>query len=157
MKNFQMGNVFLILSFCVTMTGIAQSLYNGVGHIPASHQVNWIGAALLNPISVADHILNITDYTTGNDNEKINDAMDDAQNLGGITIIYFPPGNYVFHQTVELRDSIIIQGAGAESTHFIFDNGKCENGLLIQGIGEQYDRVVTMDIPKTGKDIMSPL
>ncbi|RMD48011.1 MAG: hypothetical protein D6830_07740, partial [Ignavibacteria bacterium] len=154
MKTLRISRFFLMLNFCLTLTGISQSIYNGVGHIPPESQVDWTNAGLLNPITVADHILYITDYTTGNDNEKISDAMDDAQNLGGITIIYFPPGNYVFNQTVELRDNIIIQGAGSESTHFIFDNGKCENGFLIQGIGEQYARVVTMDIPKTGKDIM---
>lgn len=148
MKNLHKGRVFLMLSLCLTLTGFSQSLYNGVGHIPASSQINWTNAGLLNPISAADNILYITDYTTGNYNERINDAMDDAQNLCGITIIYFPPGGYVFHQTVELRDNIIIQGAGAESTHFIFDNDKCENGFLIQGIGEQYDRTVTMDIAK---------
>ncbi len=111
MKNLQIFCVSLMMSFCLTLTGISQSLYNGIGHIPPESQVDWTNAGLLNQITVADHILYITDYITGNDNEKINDAMDDAQNLGGITIIYFPPGNYVFDQTVELRDSIIIQGA----------------------------------------------
>jgi len=63
MKNLQTGCVFLILSFFLTLSGFSQSLYNGVGHIPAANQVNWTNAGLYNPILAADHILYIDDFT----------------------------------------------------------------------------------------------
>ncbi len=152
MKNLQMGRIFLILSLCFTLTGFSQSLYNGVGHIPAASKVNWTNAGLYNPILAADHILNIVDYTTGDYNDRIEAAMDSAEaNFaeGDITIIYFPAGTYTFPRTIVLRSNFIIQGEGSGSTFFEFANGKCDDGFLIQGVGELNGRPVSMDIAKT--------
>ncbi|GEM_PF-5481435 len=152
MKNLQFFCVFLMLSFCLTLTGISQSIYNGIGHIPPESQGEWTNAGLLNPISAADHILYITDFT-GSDDARIVAAIDSANNLTGITIIYFPAGNYIFQQTINLSSNIIIQGEGSELTFFKFDNDKCSNGFSITGSGPQNQKEITSNISKTEKVI----
>ncbi|NIV13687.1 MAG: hypothetical protein GWN62_21125 [Aliifodinibius sp.] len=123
MKNLQISRVFLILSLVSTLSGFSQSIYNDVGHIPASSQVDWTNAGLYNPVSTADNILHITDFT-GSYDARIQAAINAANNLTGVTIIYFPAGNYIFQQTIILSSNIIIQGAGSVSTVFEFDNDK---------------------------------
>ena len=113
--------LFIISLFLICSYVNSQSLYNGVGHIPASCQIEWTNAGLYNPITGADNILYITDFTTGSNNDKINAAIAYAQaNFTGITIIYFPAGEYVFHETIYLSSNIIIQGEGSQSTFFAF-------------------------------------
>lgn len=152
MKNLQTIRCFLVLSLVFTLTGFSQLIYNGVGHIPPESQVEWTNAGLLNPISAADNILYITDFTGSND-ARIQAAIDAANNLTGITIIYFPAGNYVFQQTINLSSNIIIQGEGSESTFFQFDNDKCSHGFSITGSGPQNQKEITWNISKTEKVI----
>lgn len=148
MKNLQICLVFLILSLVLALTGFSQSIYNGIGHIPASCQVEWTNAGLYNPISTADNILYITDFT-GSYDARIQAAINAANNLNGVTIIYFPAGNYVFQQTINLSSNIIIQGAGSASTVFKFDNDKCSNAFSIVGGGPVNEKTVTGNIAKT--------
>ncbi|NIU00525.1 MAG: hypothetical protein GWN01_06175, partial [Nitrosopumilaceae archaeon] len=74
-----MGRGFLILSLVLTLTGFSQSIYNGVGHIPASSQVDWTNAGLYNPISTADNILYIDDFA-GSDDARLQAAINSANN-----------------------------------------------------------------------------
>jgi hypothetical protein len=70
---------------------------------------------------------NVTDVTTFGaiPNDSIDDlpAVAAAINaLGGHAgVIYFPPGNYVLQASINLPDSVILRGAGSDSTLFTFD------------------------------------
>jgi hypothetical protein len=45
---------------------------------------------------------------------------------GKAGVIYFPAGKYLFHKSIQLRDSLIIRGAGALETQFFFDLGSLQ-------------------------------
>ncbi|MFC1555531.1 hypothetical protein ACFL67_00455 [candidate division KSB1 bacterium] len=53
--------VLFIISFHTTI--MAQSIYDGEGHIPAVKQVEWTRAGLtITPPTVPDHVFNVTDF-----------------------------------------------------------------------------------------------
>ncbi|MFM9050942.1 MAG: glycosyl hydrolase family 28-related protein [Bacteroidota bacterium] len=57
---------------------------------------------------------------------------------GNRAVLYFPPGAYLFRSTINLRDSIIIRGAGKDSTRFIFNfTGSSGNCINMNGGGSQ--------------------
>lgn len=48
--------------------------------------------------------------------------------------IYFPPGEYLFRRPLHLRDSLILRGAGADSTRLVFDlGGVSQHAIVIRG------------------------
>jgi len=103
--------------------------------IPESRRVNWQNAGLFEePKNVADNVINVNSYS-GSDYNKIVAAINDANLLPGMTIIYFPPGTYTIDNTINIsnvKDSgIIFQGAGANETVIKFDgvdkNSHCFN------------------------------
>jgi hypothetical protein len=123
---------FIIFLF-LTTNGFSQSLYNGVGHIPESCRIDWTEAGLHDPITHADNSVNITDpMFTGNDDNKISQAITHAGTLPGTTIIFFPTGTYTFTGTINLNSNIILQGEGS-STLFSFSTDKWDNCINIHG------------------------
>jgi len=88
------------------------------------------------PNSIADNVINIQSYS-GSDYHKIVAAINDANLLPGMTIIYFPAGTYTIGNTINIsnvKDSgIIFQGAGTgvDGTLIKFDgvneNSHCFN------------------------------
>ena len=71
----------------------AQTLYNGVGHIPASYQERWNRAGLLRDMSsVEPKLVIIVANPTGPDDQAIQAALTQArghiQSTGGLAIIY---------------------------------------------------------------------
>ncbi|HOD62245.1 MAG TPA: hypothetical protein PKG96_09125 [Bacilli bacterium] len=84
--------------------------------IPESRRVDWQNAGLFEePNSFADNVINVNSYS-GSDYNKIVAAINDANLLPGMTIIYFPAGTYTIGNTINIsnvKDSgIIFQGAG---------------------------------------------
>ncbi|MBC8395450.1 MAG: right-handed parallel beta-helix repeat-containing protein, partial [Candidatus Marinimicrobia bacterium] len=105
---------------------ILHSQHAQVPYISDSRLVNWSNAGLLSDTPVtADNVVNINEYPTGSDYNKIVNAINDANNLPGTTIIYFPAGTYTLDNTISLSnikdEGIIFQGDGSESTTLIFD------------------------------------
>lgn len=110
----------------------SQSLWNGQGHIPQAYQLEWTTAGLLaNTPKTADHVYIVTDPVfddsdNSNYDGEINNATDSAKNDGGVSIIYFPSGDYNLNSMIELDETynnIIFQGAGSEETTLIFAVG----------------------------------
>lgn len=53
---------------------------------------------------------------------------------GSRAVIYFPPGNYKIGQTLDIPDSLILRGAGSDSTQLSMDlGGTAGDGLIISG------------------------
>ncbi|MCF7857801.1 MAG: hypothetical protein K9N07_00550 [Candidatus Cloacimonetes bacterium] len=93
-------------------------------------------------ISTVDVVktINILDYpdannnglSTANNELAVQAAINDRE-LGGITIIEFPPGEYYFNAPVNINNSnIVLSGSGSNETIFRFTfwgtiNGNCIN------------------------------
>jgi len=91
---------FLVVAFFATVIGFAaqaQTLYNGVGHIPAAYQERWNRAGLLQDMSTVEPklVINVASLT-GTDDQKVQTALNQArthvQSTNGLAIIYFPAG-----------------------------------------------------------------
>ncbi|MBC6951766.1 right-handed parallel beta-helix repeat-containing protein, partial [candidate division KSB1 bacterium] len=119
------------MAFFATVIGFsvqAQTLYNGVGHIPAAYQERWNRAGLLRDMSLVEPklVINVADLT-GNDDLKVQVALIYARyhvwNTGGLAIIYFPSGTYTLTTTIPMVPSdsnIVFQGAGSDRTTLQF-------------------------------------
>jgi hypothetical protein len=92
--------LLLVVAFFATVIGFsvqAQTLYNGVGHIPAAYQERWNQAGLLRDMSTVEPklVINVASLS-GNDDQKVQTALNQArshvQSTGGLAIIYFPTG-----------------------------------------------------------------
>lgn len=135
----------LVLSIAYLYSGIniiySQSIYNGIGHIPASYQAEWYKAGLLpNSPTQANNIFDVTNYgaipNDGlNDFNAVESALNDAQNAQGLSIIYFPSNTYNINSPINVttsngRDNIVFQGAGSKSSILKFtigNNNRCFN------------------------------
>jgi hypothetical protein len=144
-----MKKIFVILLAISDV--FSQQLWDGTNHIPSSYRIDWTNAGLLpyTP-SKADHILNVTDYgalpNDGQDDfDAINNAIMDAGNLSGVSIIYFPSGHYTILASIVLKrestneynfghSNIIFQGKDANSTFLEFIVGENQDCFYIYGI-----------------------
>jgi hypothetical protein len=53
---------------------------------------------------------------------------------GARALLYFPPGDYRLGQTLHLPDSLVLRGAGADSTRLTFDlGGAASEGISVRG------------------------
>jgi hypothetical protein len=85
------------LSVVSSFSIYAQSLYNGVGHIPTYYQERWNKAGLLRDMGSVEPKLVINfKNLSGDDDQKmttaLNDARDHVSSTGGLAIIYFQTG-----------------------------------------------------------------
>lgn len=91
--------------------------------VPAAYQSEWHLAGFegdfIEPVNVIDVTTAGAIANDGlNDDAALNSAISTAN---GSVVIYFPAGDYNFSSPVNLPDSLIIRGTGADSTHLIFD------------------------------------
>ena len=107
----------------------AQTLYNGVGHIPAAYQERWNRAGLLRDMSSVEPklVINITTISGVDYDQRIQTALSQARShvstTAGLAIIYFPTGTYNFYNTIHLTQidsNIVFQGAGSDRTFLEF-------------------------------------
>jgi hypothetical protein len=130
-----------------------------VPFIPESRLVNWKNAGLLPQTPLrADNLINITDYA-GSDYDKIVNAVSDANNLPGTTIIYLPAGTYSINSTISITNikdgGIIFQGDGSESTILVFDGLSAnDNCFYVHGSYSSNNMTVTQNISKGSKTII---
>lgn len=92
--------------------------------IPSSKRVDWSHAGLMQPFSQTQNIADVTSFgAVPNDNSDDYSAIVSAINSlnGQLGIVYFPAGVYDVHSTINLTDSLILKGAGADSTSLVFD------------------------------------
>ena len=91
--------------------------------IPAERATDWSTAGFQLPIPEATLTLDITAFGGTGDGVTPNGgaltaAFAAAQ--GQMTVIQFPPGNFLFTSSIFLPDSVILRGATADSTTFTF-------------------------------------
>ncbi len=83
-----------------------------------------------------DTTINIMDYGVANDGST-NCSPAFAQILIDFPIqpihIYFPPGTYLFNNSLQLRSNMIVSGAGADSTFLKFDGGGVNHFIQVNG------------------------
>jgi type IX secretion system substrate protein/pectate lyase-like protein len=92
--------------------------------IPANRTTNWKKAGHAGTYPVNIQHLNILNFGgSGNGTTNNSPALVAAMNslAGHAGLIEFPAGNFLFNSTINLRDSIIIRGAGPGSTTFTFN------------------------------------
>lgn len=90
--------------------------------VPDSMLTDWSHAGLRERIYAAD-TLNIAEINTTESSddwsEPVRIAIESLQGRAGV--IFFPAGEYKLRSQITLPDSVIIRGAGADSTRLVFD------------------------------------
>ncbi len=110
-----MKKIIFITVFLFSIT-FSQTLYDDIGHIPQSQQLEWHRAGLLPGWPKKAQFLIDISRESGSSNEKVNSALQKARvysAIGATTILYFPNGTYSFNQTIELTvadSNIVFQG-----------------------------------------------
>ncbi len=132
MKCYRLLLSALCLGAIMAQSVYAQTLYNGVGHIPTTYQERWNRAGLLRDMSSVEPklVINVASLT-GTDDQKVQAALTSARNhvsnTGGLAIIYFPTGTYYLSSTITLApndSNFVFQGAGSDRTILEFQNMK---------------------------------
>ncbi len=130
---------FVISFFLISIATYSQTLYNGVGHIPANYQVNWNEAGLLHNMNSVEPKLYL-EISPGNSDSQvlaaINTARDHVNSTDGIAIIYFPEGTYYFNSPVILTQNdsnIVFKGDDSDKTTLVFENLKNTNCFRLIG------------------------
>ena len=105
--------LFMALSFQVS----AQCLHDSI-------TVDWRNAGFEGQVPDYTTSIDITSFgaipnDTSDDHPAIVSAINSLN--GNYGVIAFPPGNFVFHSSINLPDSIIIRGAGSDSTLLAFN------------------------------------
>ena len=120
--------------------------------IPSSRTVNWADAGIqttqTSP-SVSFNFINnggIPDGMTTNDTVLTN--IMSSLNPGDSAIIYFPNGDYLFNQTMNLTSNIFLIGESSDSTILKFDLGGAGNLISINGNQSLDTATITQNIYK---------
>ena len=120
------------VAFFATVIGFsvhAQTLYNGIGHIPSAYQERWNKAGLLRDMSSVEPklVINITTISGVDYDQRVQTALSQARShvstTAGLAIIYFPTGTNNFYNTIHLTQidsNIVFQGAGSDRTFLEF-------------------------------------
>src|ERR1043165_516198 len=104
--------------------------------IPSAQRVDWSKAGMTKARLQPSTILDITSFgAVANDTVDDFPAIDSAISTlnGSAGVIYFPAGNYLLRSTISLNaDSIVIRGAGSDSTTLSFNfSGTAANSFHI--------------------------
>jgi len=139
----------------------AQTLYNGVGHIPTQYQETWNVAGLLKDMSTTAPKL-LIEISPGFASPQMVDALDQARTYvhqtGGIAIIHFKAGTYNFSSSIHLTandSNIVFQGAGANQTTLVFQNMKDAHGFSFTG-GTSAWHDLDQNIAKSSSTLHAP-
>jgi hypothetical protein len=105
--------------------------------LPPSRIVDWSSAGCRGTLPPALLQWDVTQYGLVNDSLTDNSAALNSLifNTGGnLRVLYFPPGAYRFSTTVYTNDSLVLRGAGSDSTRFLFDfGGNSGDGITCSG------------------------
>ncbi len=128
--------------------------------IPSAATVDWSKAGFEGEIPAFNNIADVTLFgaianDTIDDYPAVVSAIASLNNLAGV--VYFPAGNYLIKTTITLRDSLIIRGAGSDSTTLTFHfNGAALNSIHIgYGVNNAYQPLVSGYLKDSRKLVVS--
>jgi hypothetical protein len=108
---------------------ISQIIYNGVGYIPQSDQLNWTNAGRLpGTPAVADIVFNVDSYT-GSDNTKVQSALAAAKAAAGTAINKIPKHVNDAKNSVSLTSLFLDLGIG--NAPCLFNSKGTSAGIFI--------------------------
>lgn len=159
----QLYVLFLMITiFCfLPVNTISQIIYNGVGHIPQSDQLDWTHAGRLpSTPTVADNVFNVDSYT-GSDNTKVQSALAAAKAAAGTAIVYFPARTYTLTSPIVLDynvdgtngNNIVFQGDGSNLTILNFTIGVNNSCFKISGALTGSPTALNSNVSKGSKDL----
>jgi len=118
------------LLFFITLNVSAQTLHDSI-------IVDWTHSGFEGSIPEFPTIVDVTSFgaiagDTIDDQPAVANAISSLNGNAGV--VYFPPGNYLLKSTVNLPDSTVLCGAGADSTVLTFNfNNTPGNSINISG------------------------
>ncbi len=125
-----MRTLLCLLAFSGWLNASAQTL-------PPERRSDWSHPGYPGDFPDSAMIYDVSDY--GILGDGITDQHSALANLfsginGSRAVIYFPPGNYKIGQPLDIPDSLILRGAGSDSTQLTIDlGGTAGDGLTISG------------------------
>jgi hypothetical protein len=170
-----MKNCLVLILLLLLITYLyPQSLWNDEGHIPQNYQLDWNLARLQSAHpQQALNIFDVTLYGATPDNNIDDDfggialAIQTAQSTPGLSIIYFPEGEYLIKQSIHLENiyssgtivwngNLVFQGEGADKTILKFQTGNSsEDCFYLNGYETSNEVELTEDILKGTNSIES--
>lgn len=102
--------------------------------LPLERRSDWATAGRQHPIPQYSKVLNILDFGGKGDSATLNEipfqqAVAALQGQAGV--VFFPEGKYLFHNPIQLRDSLVIRGDGAARSIFFFDLGSIQQNCIV--------------------------
>ena len=104
--------------------------------VPQDRMVSWNDAGLRDTSTLNFTIINV--LSEGLDNTGIdanNIKMDSLINEFGSNgvVFFFPQGDYLFNNSIDLRSNQILKGEGMNQTEFVFDLGGSGDAIRVNG------------------------
>ena len=126
-----MKSVIILISFICSFVLTAQSIF------PTHRFVDWKIAGSEQWDESGFLLINMQDYAIDALGNQANDVLLDSivfANIGQSIRIHFPVGTFLFNESIQLRSNVILEGEGANQTHFVFQLGGA--GSAIQSNGQ---------------------
>lgn len=118
--------LIICIACCVHLQSSAQV-------IPSGRFYDWTGAGFRGILPDYSNTINIVQLGAANDGSSAVDsyiqAAVDSMN-GRYGVIYFPAGSYLVNSTIALPDSVMLKGAGSDSTTITFDLNGAPNDCI---------------------------
>ena len=111
--------------------------------IPVERTVDWRypGLNSESPVST-NRLISVKKYGAkgdgiSDDTYPVNKAIEEAKNnTTGISVVYFPEGNYYLTGTLSIGSNIVLKGAGSEKTQLSFLVNTSQSPIVFQGSAE---------------------
>lgn len=126
-----MKHIVFLISFICSFVLKAQSIF------PTNRFVDWKIAGSEEWNESGFLLINMQDYSIDEFGNQANDVLLDSilmANTGQSIRIHFPAGTFLFNETIQLGSNVILEGEGANQTHFVFQLGG--TGSAIQSNGQ---------------------
>ncbi len=142
MPNFKYTLCYILVVFF--------SLPSGSQNIPQEKLTDWSNAGLSAQLPVFDTI-NVLANGLKADGSTPNDAALKSllnANISSPTVFYFPPGDYFFKKSIELKSNQILKGASAFETIFTFNLGGADHLIKVFGQLASATTNIKENVPK---------
>ncbi len=126
----------LLRTFTVAVCAALLALSGSAQVIPPDRATEWSRAGFHTPPPDPTRFLSLLDFGAVGDGATPNNAAMVAALAaaeGEMTLISIPPGNYLFTSGIVLHDSVIVRGAGADSTTLTLAESGFGHGLRAVG------------------------
>jgi hypothetical protein len=121
--------------------------------IPAARTTNWSKAGLLNNFPEPVNVINFVTAGGLGNGITVNNAVFNTilASLGGQpTVIYFPPGDYLFSASLNLPSNLILQGEGSDVTTLRFNMTAASDLIRVVGTRSNQNTLLSADVYKDG-------